>query len=109
MNPGLATAASAAAIILCASAASAGGFPTFEVNGLPITPHQAALLGLPNMEEQVGAFVPTVNGMPASPHQVAVLAPRRPAVAKAAPTTRDGVVSVKLVIPLEGREPVGEH
>jgi len=49
--------------------------PTFELMGFPITPHQVAVLGGRNVQEQSPPTL-THGDMPASPHQVAVLTPR---------------------------------
>jgi hypothetical protein len=52
--------------------------PSYEFAGLPITPHQMAVLGLSGqIRERATAPTLTRDGMPASPHQIAVLA--RPA------------------------------
>jgi len=50
--------------------------PTFELMGFPITPHQVAVLGGRNVQEQSRTPSLTHGDMPASPHQVAVLTPR---------------------------------
>jgi hypothetical protein len=44
--------------------------PTYEANGLPISPVQAGLLGAANVREQ------SPTAATASPHQVQVLTPR---------------------------------
>jgi hypothetical protein len=49
--------------------------PAFELMGFPITPHQVAVLGGRNVQEQSPPTL-THGDMPASPHQVAVLTPR---------------------------------
>ena len=63
-----------AALLVVTSTAQAEP-PTFELMGYPITPHQVAVLGGRNVQEQ---SAPTLThwDMPASPHQVAVLTPR---------------------------------
>ena len=75
-------AAAAALMLSVASAATAE--PTYEVRGVPITPHQLGVLGsvLRVAHLQEGAPIPTLTaaGMPASPHQVAVLTPRPKAI-----------------------------
>lgn len=49
--------------------------PSYEFAGLPITPHQMAVLGLSGqIRERAAAPTLTRDGMPASPHQIAVLA-----------------------------------
>jgi hypothetical protein len=57
-------------------AAAAAELPTYEVTGLPITPHQLAVLGPAHAEQRAPAASLTMAGMPASPHQIAVLTPR---------------------------------
>ena len=50
--------------------------PTYEFAGLPITPHQMAVLGLSgHIRERAAAPTLMLDGMPASSHQVAVLSP----------------------------------
>ena len=49
-------------------------FPTFELTGFPISPHQVAVLGGAQVEERTAT--PTLADMPASPHQIGVLTPR---------------------------------
>ena len=63
-------------LLLGAAGASAGELPQYEVAGLPISPHQIAVLGLGGITERSPAPTLTLNGMPASPHQIAVLQPR---------------------------------
>jgi hypothetical protein len=58
--------------------------PSFELTGFPISPHQVALLGGANVEEQSATPTLVLGGMPASPHQIAVLTPRRKKVEIAA-------------------------
>lgn len=71
------------ALLLGAAGAAAAELPIYEVSGLPITPHQMAVIG-PAKAEQSLVPAPTVAGMPASPHQIAVLAVRaRPIGAQA--------------------------
>lgn len=80
----------AAAATVMAGAATAAELPTYQARGFPITPHQAAMIGAANVEEQSAAPTATLGDMPASPHQVAVLTPRAMKVgqqAAAQPTT----------------------
>jgi hypothetical protein len=63
---------SAIAISIAAStAAFAAELPTYEVNGLPISPVQLQLLGAANVREQ-----PAASTVMVSPHQRSVLTPR---------------------------------
>jgi hypothetical protein len=57
-------------------AAAAAELPTYEVTGLPITPHQLAVLGPAHAEQRAPAASLTMAGMHASPHQIAILTPR---------------------------------
>lgn len=68
--------AAAAALMSGAIAATAAELPTYQTSGFPITPHQIAIMGAANVEEQSAAATLTLGDMPASPHQVAVLTPR---------------------------------
>jgi hypothetical protein len=54
----------------------AAEFPTFEFMGLPVTPHQVAVLGAAHVQERSPTPTLTLGGMPASPHQMALLTPR---------------------------------
>jgi hypothetical protein len=63
-------------LLLGVAAASAAELPQYEVAGLPISPHQIAVLGLGRITERLPTATLTLNGMPASPHQIAVLQPR---------------------------------
>jgi len=65
------------ATALAAARATAAEFPTYEVMGFPITPHQLVALGPANAQERAPAVTLTLAGMPASPHQIAVLTPRQ--------------------------------
>jgi hypothetical protein len=65
-----------AAVMLSAAGAAAGELPTFELMGIPITPHQFAVIGSAHVQEQSPNATLTLGGMPASPHQIAVLTPR---------------------------------
>jgi hypothetical protein len=74
-----------AIVILGGAQAAAAELPTFELMGLPMTPHQVAVLGGgTGVQEQAPAPALMLGGMPASPHQVAVLTSRLGAMAKAA-------------------------
>lgn len=57
--------------IAASTAVFAAELPTYEVNGLPISPVQAQLLGATNVREQSAASTVMV-----SPHQQSVLTPR---------------------------------
>jgi hypothetical protein len=70
-----------------ASAGFAQSAP-YEIAGLPITSHQAELLGAANLRERASVPDLVVNGVPASLHQMAVLAPR-PRQATTALATRE--------------------
>lgn len=67
---------STGALLLGAASAAAGELPVYEVSGLPITPHQVAVVGPANAEQSDFHFTYTLGGMPASPHQILVLMPR---------------------------------
>jgi hypothetical protein len=68
--------AAAAALMTGGVGATAAELPTYEASGFPITPHQVAIMGAADIEEQSASPPLTLGGMPASPHQVAVLTPR---------------------------------
>lgn len=51
--------------------------PSYEVQGFPVTEHQAQLLAPAEMHEQAPVAGATSGGMPASPAQISLLAPRR--------------------------------
>ena len=68
--------AAAATLMTGGVGATAAELPAYEVGGFPITPHQVAIMGAANVEEQSANPTLTLEGMPASPHQVAVLTPR---------------------------------
>ncbi len=72
----------AAVSVVLSTAALAAELPTYEVNGFPISPVQARLLGAANIQEESAA--PTVA---ASPHQLSVLTPRKLKTATTAPIT----------------------
>lgn len=78
----------AAALMVCGSAAIAAELPTYEVTGFPITSLQVAVMGGSGVEEQSPIPTLTFAGMPASPHQVTVLTPR--------PKVAEGATSAKL-------------
>jgi hypothetical protein len=63
-------------LLLEVAAGSAAELPRYEVAGLPISPHQIAILGLAGITERSPTATLMLNGMPASPHQIAVLQPR---------------------------------
>ena len=71
--------------------AAAAELPTFELTGFPITPHQVAVLGSAQVQEQTRNPALTLGGMPASPHQIAVLTPRPRALGTAAAKTASSV------------------
>lgn len=66
----------AAALLGGGAEVTAAELPTYEVAGLPITPHQMSVLGSSFVQERSPAPGLTIGGMPASPHQVLVLTPR---------------------------------
>ena len=66
----------AASFMAGAVAASAAELPAYEAGAFPITPHQVAVVGAADVEEQSANPTLTHGGMPASLHQVAVLTPR---------------------------------
>ncbi len=65
-----------AALVLASFGEASADPPSYALTGFPITPHQASLVGLDNVQEQSAAATLTLEGMPASPHQIAVLTPR---------------------------------
>jgi hypothetical protein len=48
----------------------------FEAKGFPITLHQAQVMGLDDIQEQLPDLIATFGSMPASPLQALVLEPR---------------------------------
>lgn len=68
--------AAIAGTMLNGSGLVAAELPTFDRMGLPITPHQVAVLGAAGVQERAPTPTLTLGGMPASPHQVDVLTPR---------------------------------
>lgn len=71
-----------AVVVLSGANAAAAEFPIFELRGFPITPHQVAVMGGTDIQEQAPTPALTFRGMPASPHQIAVLTPRPSVIAK---------------------------
>jgi hypothetical protein len=68
--------AASAVLMTGGSGATAAELPGYQASGFPITPHQVAIMGAADVEEQPASATLMLDGMPASPHQVAVLAPR---------------------------------
>jgi len=68
--------ATAAALMSGAAGATAAELPTYQAGGFPITPHQIAIMGAADVEQQSATAPLLLGDMPASPHQVAVLTPR---------------------------------
>lgn len=66
----------AAALLLGGSGAVHAEYPTFHINGFPITRHQTVAVSTGQIRECAPTPTLTVAGMPASPHQIAVLTPR---------------------------------
>ena len=73
-----------AAVMLNGAGAPAAELPTFELMGFPIAPHQVAVIGAANVQEQSPTATLTLGGIPASPHQVAALTPRPRIIGQAA-------------------------
>jgi hypothetical protein len=69
--------AAATALMFGGTGAAAAELPTYEIMGLPITPHQLVAVNSGLIQERSPTPTLTVAGMPASPHQIAVLTPRR--------------------------------
>lgn len=80
----LSSIATLVAVFLGGASAGAAELPTFELRGFPITPHQVAVMGGTDVQEQAPTATLTFGGMPASPHQIAVLTQRPGMMAKAA-------------------------
>lgn len=57
--------------------------PSWEMMGMPITPVQVQVLAAVGIRERSSTPTEILEGIPASPHQAAVLAPRQ-AIAEAA-------------------------
>ena len=73
-------------LMLSGAGASAAELPSYELMGLPITPHQFSVVGSPNIKAQSPSPSLTMAGMPATPHQVTVLTPR-PRLTEELPST----------------------
>jgi hypothetical protein len=73
--------------------AGAQELPTFELMGMPITPHQVQVVGSALVQERTPDATLVLGGMPASPHQLSVLMPRKrlTEAASAADLAKDGV------------------
>lgn len=80
MKASITLAALAAALLFGgATAAPAQEYPTFELDGYPLTSHQLeVLLSTERVQEHDFTAGLTQDGMPASPHQLAVLRPHGP-------------------------------
>jgi hypothetical protein len=77
MTKALSIAAAAAALTFLAACTPAfAEHPTFQLGGLPITSHQAALIGSANVEEMVPVPL-ALASRAASAHQAQVLTPRQ--------------------------------
>jgi hypothetical protein len=74
-----------AALMLCGAGASAAEFPTYEIAGFPISPHQFVAAPSSQVQERAPTPTLTLGGMPASPHQIMVLTPRSRLAEEAAP------------------------
>jgi hypothetical protein len=83
------------ALALQETNAAAGELPKFELLGFPVSPHQMAVLGSANVEEQAPSPTLTWGGMPASPHQVAVLTPRPRVAGENAQTSKTVSLSAR--------------
>lgn len=71
MNKTLSIAVAALAIA-GSTAAFAGELPTYQANGIPVSPVQVRVLGANNVEQQVTAPAASVTA-----HQASVLTPRK--------------------------------
>ena len=80
--------AAVTATMLAAGGAAAAELPSYEVMGLPITPHQVVILGSAHVQERSPASTLTLAGMPASQHQIAVLTPRKKVVGQLTAATQ---------------------
>ncbi len=74
--------AAVAVSVAGSSAVLAAELPSYEVNGFPISPVQARVLGAAHVQEQ-----PAASSAIASPVQVSVLTPRNRKTATTAPIT----------------------
>lgn len=72
MNKKTFTFAAAITAIVVSTSAFAGERPTYEANGLPVTPMQVSVLGGANVEQHVTAPATTLTAVQAS-----VLTPRK--------------------------------
>jgi hypothetical protein len=63
-------------IRLSQAVAGAAELPSYELMGLPITPHQLMVLEPANIRERLSSPSLTMAGMPASPQQLSVLTRR---------------------------------
>lgn len=78
--------AAAAAISMAGAAASSGAeLPTYEADGLPISPVQVGVLGTAHVQEQS-----QVTTSALSPHQLSVLTPRPKHTAATVASGRNG-------------------
>jgi hypothetical protein len=89
-----------AALLLGAAGVALAEYPTFEINGFPVTRHQMIAVSTGLVRERTQA-PPTVAGMPATPHQIAVMAPRAGLTQQdvAEKLTKDGYSGVRFVTP----------
>ena len=78
-------AAAAAISLASAPAGFAAELPTYEVNGLPISPVQVGVLGGAHVQEQ-----PQVTATVLSSHQLKVLTPRPKRTAATAERSHEG-------------------
>ena len=64
--------------LLLSGIASAQEFPSYELSGFPISPHQISVMGATiNLKEQSPGTSLTMGGMPVSPLQILVVTPRQ--------------------------------
>jgi hypothetical protein len=89
-----------AALLLGGAGVALAEYPTFEINGFPITRHQMIAVSTGLVRERAQA-PSTVAGMPASPHQIAVMAPSAGLTQQdvAEKLTKDGYAGVRFVTP----------
>jgi hypothetical protein len=64
-------------LLLGSTGATFAESANFETNGFPVSLHQAQVTGFADIEEAAPAATLVAAGMPVSPHQLAVLSPRR--------------------------------
>ena len=74
----------AGAALLFGSGAVLAESAQFETNGFPISLHQAQVTGFADIKESGPQTPLRAGGMPLSPHQLAVLSPRDTAIQVAA-------------------------